>query len=110
VASHVQAKRYLTWKYPEYYEKLSEASKRTLEFQGGVMSDEEAIGFESDELHPLYIQLRKWDEAAKLEHIPLPPLDRYGKMMVEHLKENVTIHLAGGQVEEPISQFDDDAL
>src|SRR3954466_945791 len=49
VASHVAAKRYLTYKHPEYFEKLSVASKRTLEFQGGVMSKEEAGEFESDE-------------------------------------------------------------
>ena len=86
VASHVQAKRYLTYKYPDYFSQLSVASKRTLEFQGGVMSKEEAASFEEDELFTLYIQLRKWDEAAKLEHIPLPPLDHYRSMMVEHFK------------------------
>src|SRR5262245_55348159 len=42
VESHVQAKRYLTFKYSEYYDKLSEASKQTLEFQGGKMTAEEA--------------------------------------------------------------------
>ena len=86
VASHVQAKRYLTYKYPEYFDQLSVASKRTLEFQGGVMNKEEAASFEEDELFTLYIQLRKWDESAKLEHIPLPSLDHYKNMMVEHLK------------------------
>ena len=87
VTSHVAAKRFLTYKYPEYYEQLSVASKRTLEFQGGVMTREQAEEFENDELHPLYIQLRKWDEQAKLEHIPLPSLDHYGQMMVKHLKD-----------------------
>jgi len=85
VASHVQAKRYLTFKYPEYFDQLSVASKRTFEFQGGVMSKEEALWFEADELHPLYIQLRKWDEAAKTEHVPLPSLAYYRNMMVQHL-------------------------
>jgi putative nucleotidyltransferase with HDIG domain len=61
VASHVQAKRYLTYKYPEYYDRLSEASKKTLTFQGGVMSKYEAQNFESDELFSLYILLRNWD-------------------------------------------------
>ena len=86
VASHVEAKRYLTYKLPHYYEQLSEASKRTLEFQGGVMSAEEASNFENDPLYATYIQLRKWDEAAKLEHVPLPSLDHYRSMMLEHLK------------------------
>ena len=86
VTSHVSAKRYLTYKYPEYYNQLSEASKRTLEFQGGVMTAEEAMAFEADQLHPLYIQLRKWDEQAKETEKPLPPLDHYRKMMTGHLQ------------------------
>ena len=85
VASHVQAKRYLTYKFPGYFDQLSVASKRTLEFQGGVMNEEQANEFENDELHPLYIQLRKWDEMAKLEHMPLPSLDHYGELMTRHL-------------------------
>ena len=87
VAAHVPAKRYLTYKYPDYFAQLSEASKKTLEFQGGVMGTEEAAVFESDDLHPLYIQLRKWDELAKLEQVPLPSLDYYRNMMVGHLAE-----------------------
>lgn len=86
VTSHVSAKRYLTYKYPEYFNQLSEASKRTLEFQGGVMSKEEATDFENDSLHDLYIQLRRWDEQAKETERPLPPLDHYKEMMVAHLQ------------------------
>lgn len=85
VASHVQAKRYLTYRYPAYFERLSEASIRTLQFQGGVMSKEEVVEFERDDLYPLYIQLRKWDEAAKLQNVPLPSLDYYRDMMIDHL-------------------------
>jgi predicted HD phosphohydrolase len=36
VEYHVEAKRYLTFG-AGYYERLSEASRRTLEYQGGVM-------------------------------------------------------------------------
>ncbi|MBU0696361.1 MAG: HDIG domain-containing protein, partial [Bacteroidetes bacterium] len=42
VKSHVEAKRYLTYRFPDYLEKLSEASKMTLEYQGGMMTKEEA--------------------------------------------------------------------
>src|SRR5258708_32702064 len=42
VESHVEAKRYLTFKDPAYYARLSEASKKTLEFQGGPMNQAEA--------------------------------------------------------------------
>ena len=42
VEYHVQAKRYLTLRQPGYYQLLSEASIRTLGYQGGVMSESEA--------------------------------------------------------------------
>jgi 2-amino-1-hydroxyethylphosphonate dioxygenase (glycine-forming) len=91
VASHVEAKRYLTFKYPDYYTHLSEASRRTLEFQGGVMTQEEAIVFEADPDATLILALRKWDEAAKLENIPLPKLEKYAAMMHRHLNHKQTV-------------------
>jgi 2-amino-1-hydroxyethylphosphonate dioxygenase (glycine-forming) len=75
VENHVQAKRYLTFKFPPYYENLSEASKKTLEFQGGVMSEEEVLAFEQDPLFELSILLRKWDEEAKEEFKVIMDLD-----------------------------------
>jgi 2-amino-1-hydroxyethylphosphonate dioxygenase (glycine-forming) len=71
VENHVQAKRYLTFKYPEYYEQLSEASRKTLEFQGGVMTSEEALAFERDPLFETSIRMRKWDELAKETGVPV---------------------------------------
>jgi phosphonate degradation associated HDIG domain protein len=85
VRNHVQAKRYLTFSNEEYYNKLSEASRKTLEFQGGRMTAEEALVFESDPLFEMHIRLRQWDEKAKLEHQPMPPLQKYRNMMVDHL-------------------------
>jgi phosphonate degradation associated HDIG domain protein len=87
VASHVAAKRYLTLREPGYYDKLSEASKRTLEFQGGPMSEEEADLLEEDPLFREIIQMRRWDEAAKLENLPLPSLDIFKKLIIRHLQE-----------------------
>ena len=71
VESHVQAKRFLTYKYPEYYKSLSDASKKTLEFQGGKMEKEEADAFEADSLFETSIQMRKWDELAKETNVPI---------------------------------------
>ncbi len=88
IASHVEAKRYLTLVHPEYYEKLSEASKSTLNFQGGRMTEVEAKEFEKDEWFPLYLTLRGWDEKAKEENVPLPNLDYYRTMMINHLINN----------------------
>jgi phosphonate degradation associated HDIG domain protein len=86
VESHVEAKRYLTYKDPEYYSNLSEASKTTLEYQGGPMTEEEAGAFEQYPLFDLIIRMRNWDEQAKIEHQPLPDLQHYREMMLHHLQ------------------------
>jgi phosphonate degradation associated HDIG domain protein len=84
VENHVQAKRYLTFKEPGYYEKLSEASKQTLEFQGGPMRSEEAEAFEQDPLFHLSLRMRYWDEEAKENDLPEPDLQRYKKMCQQY--------------------------
>ena len=89
VESHVKAKRYLTYKYPNYYNNLSEASKITLEMQGGKMNNTEAELFEQDHLHLLFIKLRQWDDMAKLQHQSLPSLEKFKEMAFYHLlKQN----------------------
>ncbi len=75
VEYHVQAKRYLTFSQPDYYARLSEASRRTLAYQGGVMSAEEAHAFEQDPLCHISLRLRHWDEQAKVMHVPVLDLD-----------------------------------
>lgn len=85
VQSHVEAKRYLTVRYPEYYAQLSDASKKTLEYQGGPMTEEEAAAFEQYPLFDLIIKMRNWDEQAKIEGQPLPPLQHFKDMMMRHL-------------------------
>lgn len=87
VQSHVAAKRYLTYHFPNYYNQLSEASKKTLQFQGGVMTADEALAFEEDDLFDLYIAIRKWDDLAKKIKQPLPNLEQYKQMMTEHLSQ-----------------------
>jgi len=87
VESHVEAKRYLTFKDPHYYEQLSEASKRTLQYQGGRMEAEEAGAFEQYPLFELIIKMRTWDEQAKIEHLPVADLGHYRQMMIRHLEQ-----------------------
>src|ERR1700748_1036875 len=86
VESHVEAKRYLTVKDPAYYGQLSEASRKTLEYQGGPMTDDEAAAFEQYPLFPLIIQMRKWDEQPKIKHKPLPDMEHFRKMILHHLQ------------------------
>jgi predicted HD phosphohydrolase/ectoine hydroxylase-related dioxygenase (phytanoyl-CoA dioxygenase family) len=62
---HVNAKRYLCAKDPQYYDKLTEASKTTLKHQGGPMTPEECAEVEKDPRWPLVIRMRGYDEAGK---------------------------------------------
>ncbi|MGI4738662.1 MAG: phosphonate degradation HD-domain oxygenase [Janthinobacterium lividum] len=86
VESHVQAKRYLTHKYPSYLRQLSEASMATLAFQGGVMSAAEALAFEQDPDADLILQLRRWDEQAKETNLPVGRLDHLKALALRHLQ------------------------
>ena len=74
VEYHVQAKRYLTLREPGYFERLSEASRRTLEYQGGVMTEVEAEVFERDPLCAVSLRMRQWDELAKERAVPVMDL------------------------------------
>jgi phosphonate degradation associated HDIG domain protein len=87
VQGHVLAKRYLTYKYPEYYNKLSDASKATLEFQGGRMDAAEAEEFELNPDADLIIRMRYWDDMAKETEVPVHNIDYLKEMAFKHLVE-----------------------
>lgn len=91
VKSHVDAKRYLTFKNPEYFEKLSDASKRTLQFQGGPMLAKEAQDFENDPLFRLKIFVRSCDEKAKLPNFQAPDLESYRNMCIKSLEKLIPV-------------------
>ena len=86
VESHVQAKRYLTYRYPSYRQQLSVASQATLIFQGGVMTAAEAAAFEQDPDMDQLLQLRQWDEQAKEAHRPVGSLDHLKELTLRHLQ------------------------
>jgi 2-amino-1-hydroxyethylphosphonate dioxygenase (glycine-forming) len=87
VRNHVEAKRYLTFKFPDYYEKLSEASKKTLEFQGGKMTIEAATEFEKMPMFELFLKMRTWDDLAKETDFTYPSIEKYKEMATQHLSE-----------------------
>jgi len=89
VANHVNAKRYLTHKNPKYFAGLSDASRKTLAFQGGPMQAEEAASFEQNPYFELIIQMRRWDEAAKVTGLPKPYLETYLALCGEVLEGEV---------------------
>jgi 2-amino-1-hydroxyethylphosphonate dioxygenase (glycine-forming) len=90
VRNHVEAKRYLTFKYPEYHEKLSDASKKTLQYQGGIMTKHEAETFERIPLFYLFLKMREWDDKAKEVTTTKPDLDKYKHLAWLHLSEKFT--------------------
>jgi phosphonate degradation associated HDIG domain protein len=86
VESHVVAKRYLTFKYPDYYQQLSPASRATLEFQGGMMSPAEAAEFEKNPDKELIIRFRYWDDKAKETNIPVDNISFLKSLAATHLQ------------------------
>lgn len=65
VKNHILTKRYLITKDPNYYNNLSNASKNTFEYQGGLLTNNEIIEFENDPLFKIHLKLREWDDYAK---------------------------------------------
>lgn len=78
---HVAAKRYLCARDAAYFQGLSEASKLSLRLQGGVMPPEETLAFESLPHFDAIVQVRRWDDGAKVPDHPTPPLAHYVPMM-----------------------------
>lgn len=85
VESHVQSKRYLTAKDPAYYARLSDASKHTLEHQGGRMNEDEQRFFEAHPLSGLMVKLRFWDDEAKETSPTTQSLDYFRELAEKHL-------------------------
>ena len=77
IEHHVNAKRYLVFKNPNYFARLSEASLRTLEFQGGPMTADEAAAFEANPYFKGILLMRTWDEHAKIPGLVTPDVTYY---------------------------------
>ena len=74
---HVPAKRYLCTTDPSYWDELSDASKRSLELQGGVMSNAEREAFEQIPYFEDGLILRRWDDLAKVKGLETAELETY---------------------------------
>lgn len=81
IAMHVAAKRYLCATEPEYFQKLSPGSVRTLELQGGPMNAEEVAAFEAIPDHENAVAIRRWDEYGKVPGLDVPGFDDYRPML-----------------------------
>lgn len=74
---HVAAKRYLVAVDPAYLSGLSSASLHSLGLQGGAMSSDEVRAFEALPYAMDAVQLRRWDDLAKVPGQATPPLGYY---------------------------------
>lgn len=86
VRLHVDAKRYLCRAEPGYWNGLSEASRTSLEVQGGVYSEAEAGTFIARPHASAAILLRRWDDAAKTPRLKTPDLQHFRSYVASALK------------------------
>ena len=74
---HVDAKRYLCATESSYYESLSEPSKRSLDLQGGPMSDQEVKAFEQNPWLDTILRVRRYDDGGKVAGRHTPDMEHY---------------------------------
>jgi len=86
VRLHVAAKRYLCATEPDYFAKLSPDSVRSLALQGGPMSAGEVAAFHALPQSQAAVQLRRFDEAAKVQDLPTPPVAHFLPYLREALR------------------------
>jgi phosphonate degradation associated HDIG domain protein len=84
---HVQAKRYLVATDPAYEAGLSPASRHSLALQGGPMRAEEQLRFMARPHAAAALQLRRWDDLAKIPGKRTPPLDYYLALLADELAQ-----------------------
>lgn len=85
IGLHVAAKKYLCATDAAYYDTLSDASKKTLQLQGGVMNDDEVRAFENRRYFAAAVKLRRWDDAAKVRGLRVNGLPHYRAMIARTL-------------------------
>jgi predicted HD phosphohydrolase len=74
VRMHADAKRYLCASEPDYHDRLSPASQRTLVMQGGIMTASEVAAFAAHPWVADALALRRWDDQAKVPGKRATPL------------------------------------
>ena len=83
---HVPAKRYLCTTDARYFDTLSESSKQSFRLQGSFMSDTEKAHFEANSYYKSAVQLRLWDDLAKVKDQETDDLASYCELAESSLK------------------------
>lgn len=94
VESHVASKRYLCAVDESYYEKLSDASKKSLKYQGGPMSGAEKDEFAAGEWCREMCQLRIWDDRAKEKDLKVRDLESWRPVVERVLSASLGVPVA----------------
>jgi len=80
---HVDAKRYLCFADKNYWTTLSPASQRSLELQGEIFSELEAAAFITQPYAKEAVQLRIWDDQAKVPGKMTPNLEHFIQIIAD---------------------------
>lgn len=96
VLNHVNAKRYLVAEDPTYYNTLSPASQHSLYLQGGPYEKEgeEYLAFKTGPYFQESVQLRFYDDRAKVCEQQILPIESYQELIIKaahsHLSQTYT--------------------
>jgi len=86
IRAHVACKRYLSSVEKGYYDILSEASKISLKAQGGPFTKNEAEEFIKKPFMKEAVELRRFDDRAKVLNKKTPSLEHFKKYLEKSLK------------------------
>ena len=86
IKAHVACKRYLSAVEDGYYEILSEASKISLDAQGGPFTKNEADDFIKKPFMTEAVELRRFDDQAKILSKKTPNLEHFRHYLEDSLK------------------------
>ncbi len=88
VRMHVDAKRYLCAVEPAYQQSLSPPSVQSLMLQGGPYAAEQVQQFEQSPFFERAVQVRRWDDLAKVPGLETPALDHFLKYVEQVIADH----------------------
>jgi predicted HD phosphohydrolase len=100
---HVNAKRYLVTRVPNY--ELTEASRITLAFQGGPMTEDECVKAEADDRWPIVLRMRSYDEGGKDPSVPESTIGCHLPTIANNIRSTLSSLVHGVQANYPLSPF-----
>lgn len=89
IRAHVDSKRYLATVEDGYYDLLSEASKISLSAQGGPFTNEEADEFIKKPFMKEAVEMRRFDDMAKIVNKKTPSLNHFKPYLEEAFDFNL---------------------